>query len=222
MPKVAKVFNGNLEQALAADNEHLFIKNNIKGNHGILLFEIKDKSGKPVGIRLPKTWVPIDLMLFVDRESIKSSNDLRKLHRKGVIQFLDPKDSMEILKTKEAQEEGERAGLFTSVDFEDFSNTETDGEIDKLEVESVSDGSDSNNYLLNLITEVETFAKDGAEEAELINKIKDLKSAYFSDPDFIDKGKLILALNDLKAFLSDNGKAQSSEEVASVISSISE
>jgi hypothetical protein len=215
MPRVAKTFNGNLEQALAANQDHLFIGNNLK-NRGILIFEVKDSSGKSVGIKLPKTWVPIDLMLFVDRESIKRSNNIRTLHRKGAIKFLDPTDSIEILKTEEAKKEAERAGLFNSFESEDFSN-----DSNQAAVKEVADNSSNDDeYYGNIINEIKGLQQDGESEDVIINKIKDMQSSYFSDPDGIDKGKLILQLTDIKSFLSDAGKANASVEVDSFLSSI--
>lgn len=215
MPRAAKTFNGNLEQALAASPDHLFIGNNLK-NRGILIFEVKDSSGKSVGIKLPKTWVPIDLMLFVDRDSIKRSNTIRTLHRKGAIKFLDPNDSIEILKTEEAKKEAERAGLFTSYDSEDFSN-DNNQEVAK---EVADNSSNDNDYYTNAINEIKGLHQDGESEDAIINKIKDMQSNYFSDPDGVDKGNLILQLTDIKLFLSDVGKARASVEVDSFISSI--
>lgn len=213
MPKVAKTFNGNLEQALNANEDHLFIGNNLK-NRGILIFEVKDNSGKSVGIKLPKTWVPIDLMLFVDRESIKRSNTIRTLHRKGAIKFLDPTESLEILKTKEAKEEAERAGLFHSYDYEEISDSQET--VNEIAESSVSDDS----YYANVINEIKGLQQDGESEDTIINKIKDMQSNYFSDPEGVDKGKLILLLNDTKKFLSDNEMSKASVEVDSFLSSI--
>lgn len=219
MPKLAKTFNGNLEQALSACEEHLYIGNNLK-HRGIIIFEIKDSSGKSVGIKLPKTWIPIDLMLFVDRESIKRSNSLRKLHRSGAIKFLDPTDSTEILKTKEAKEEAERAGLFTTVDFEDVQEITNKQEAVISDVAENSED-DEITYYTNLVNEIKGLQADNAEESEIVNKIKDMKTTYFSGEE-VDKGKLILLLNDIKSFLSDAGKVTASEEVASFIADVNE
>ena len=114
MPKKAKTFFGNLEQALEADKNHIYIGNNLKGR-AVLLLDIKDASGKSISVKIPKTWVPIDLMLFADREAIRRSDSIRKLHRKGAIRFLDANEADEIMKTQEAREEAKRAGLLSEL-----------------------------------------------------------------------------------------------------------
>jgi hypothetical protein len=218
MPRVAKTFNGNLEQALAADSEHLYIGNNLKG-HAVLLFEIKDSSGKAIGIKLPRTWVPIDLMLFADRESIKRSDSLRKLHRKGAIKFLDPKDANEIMQTAEAKKEANRAGLLGDIILDEEESSER---LEKEVNEITSNGTSELDYYKNTIGEIKGIVTDNGEDEEIVNKIKDMESAYFSDTESVSKGDLILLLEDAKSFLSDKGRASASEEIANMISSLKE
>lgn len=215
MPKLAKTFNGNLEQALAADSEHLYIGNNLKG-HAVLLLDIKDNNGKAVCVRLPRTWVPIDLMLFADREAIKRSESVRKLHRKGAIKFLDPTESNEIMKSQEAIKEANRAGLLGGFVLSEESEARVEEKKEEVDI-SVDDI----QYYKNIIEELKSLSKEEDEEV-IVNKIKDMESTYFSDPDSVNKGNLIMILNDAKSFLSDSGKSNASEEIQSMISSIEE
>lgn len=219
MPKVAKTFNGNLEQALNASAEHLYIANNLKGAHAILLLEIKDTSGKPIGLRLPKTWVPIDLMLFADRESLRKSNSLRKLHRMGAIRFLDPTSADEVMSTKEAREEAKRSGILGELDFDPSEMTEDEAKAAENVLEVVTESEDDPmSYYRNVLATVVA----STDEDDIIRQIKDLKSSYFADSEIVNSEVLVGLLQEAKTKLDEAGLSASAAEVDSMIDAINE
>lgn len=227
MPKKAKTFFGNLEQALEADKNHVYIGNNLKGR-AVLLLDIKDASGKSIGIKIPKTWVPIDLMLFADREAIRRSDSIRKLHRKGAIRFLDATDADEIMKTQEAREEAKRAGLLSELgqDLVDMMAQEEEAKkaasAQALEIVVTSENESSQNFFKNAINEIKGFAddKENVEEEEIVKKILDMKSSWYVDQEGLTKGEFIVMLNDAKQALSNAGKSKASEEIQSIITAL--
>lgn len=227
MPKKAKTFFGNLEQALAADKNHVYIGNNLKGR-AVLLLDIKDASGKSIGVKIPKTWVPIDLMLFADREAIRRSDSIRKLHRNGAIRFLDATEADEIMKTQEAREEAKRAGLLSELgqDLVDMMAQEEEAKkaasAQALEVVVTDENDSSQNFFKNAINEIKGFAddKENVEEEEIVKKILDMKSAWYVDQEGVTKGEFIVMLNDAKQALSNAGKSKASEEVQSIITAL--
>ena len=227
MPKKAKTFFGNLEQALEADKNHIYIGNNLKGR-AVLLLDIKDASGKSISVKIPKTWVPIDLMLFADREAIRRSDSIRKLHRKGAIRFLDATEADEIMKTQEAREEAKRAGLLSELgqDLVDMMAQEEEAKkaasAQALEVVVTDENDSSQNFFKNAINEIKGFAddKENVEEEEIVKKILDMKSAWYVDQEGVTKGEFIVMLNDAKQALSNAGKSKASEEVQSIITAL--
>ena len=229
MPKKAKTFFGNLEQALEADKNHIYIGNNLKGR-AVLLLDIKDASGKSISVKIPKTWVPIDLMLFADREAIRRSDSIRKLHRKGAIRFLDATEADEIMKTQEAREEAKRAGLLSELgqDLVDMMAQEEEAKksasAQALEVIVTNENDSSQNFFKNAINEIKGFAdaddKENVEEEEIVKKILDMKSAWYVDQEGVTKGDFIIMLNDAKQALSNAGKSKASEEIQSIITTL--
>lgn len=227
MPKKAKTFFGNLEQALEADKNHVYIGNNLKGR-AVLLLDIKDASGKSIGVKIPKTWVPIDLMLFADREAIRRSDSIRKLHRKGAIRFLDATEADEIMKTQEAREEAKRAGLLSELgqDLVDMMAQEEEAKkaasAQALEIVVTNENESSQNFFKNAINEIKGFAddKENVEEEEIIKKILDMKSSWYVDQEGVTKGEFIVMLNDAKQALSNAGKSKASEEIQSIITAL--
>lgn len=98
--QIAKVFNGNLYSALEKWPNHLFVKNSIKRNNMVILLDVRDETGKTTCINLPKTWIPIDLLDYVDKDSITKSIQLRSFLRSGVLSLVDADDAERILSTR--------------------------------------------------------------------------------------------------------------------------
>lgn len=209
MPAVAKIFEGNLEQALNASQDHVYIKNNLRG-HSILLIEIKDTNGKAVGIRLPRTWVPIDLMLFTDRESIRKSDSIRKLLRKGAIVLLDPESADKIMKTDEAREEAKRSGILGSMSFGDIETPK----------EPISVGKDDDDNELNYYKNIVDELLVSGNEDNNVRQIKDMKSSYFADPESVNKDELIAVITDARDKAREKGLNTSAAELDSMIDAI--
>lgn len=112
--QIAKPFNGNLEQALEKWPNHLYVKNAIKKDNMVILIDIRDATGKVNCITLPKTWIPIDIFDYVDKESIIKSTQLRSHIRSGILKLVDADDAEKILSTNEAADEAKRCGLRNS------------------------------------------------------------------------------------------------------------
>ena len=82
MSKIAKIYTGNIDQALEKWPKHLFIKNACADNM-TLLINLKDASNTTVTIKFPKTWVPVDVLDYVDANSALKSSQLRGMLRSG-------------------------------------------------------------------------------------------------------------------------------------------
>ena len=190
MPQRAKTFDGNLEQALQASPDKLYISNGIKGN-SILILDIKDQNGKSHSVQLKRTWVPIDLMLFADRESIKSSDSIRSLVRKGAIRLLDFKEADAIARTPEAVAELTRVGITCNSEFDaGVKNESGNGSGSSIDAKITDE-----QYYKNVINDI--LLMDS--EVEAISKLKDIKSYYFAgEPDEVTTTLLISLLGDIK------------------------
>ena len=190
MPQRAKTFDGNLEQALQASPDKLYISNGIKGN-SILILDIKDQNGKSHSVQLKRTWVPIDLMLFADRESIKSSDSIRSLVRKGAIRLLDFKEADAIARTPEAVAELTRVGITCNSEFDaDVKNESGNGSSSSIDAKITDE-----QYYKNVINDI--LLMDS--EVGAISKLKDIKSYYFAgEPDEVTTTLLISLLGDIK------------------------
>jgi len=213
--QAAKKLNCNLEQALAQSPNNLYIGNNMKG-HSILLMEIKDSNGKAIPVKIPKTWVPIDLMLFADRESIKKSESVRKLQRSGVICFLDPVTANQVMETKEAQDEAKRIGI-SGIFEQDNSNM-----ANVVNANDAIFNSDGNTEEYQYYRNIANTILEMTDDDNAVKSIKDMKSSYFADPEAVDKGKLLLMLQEVKVYCGEKSMSKAQREVSEMIDSVNE
>ncbi len=80
-------------------------KSNPKGN---VNFNVTDISGTRVGIRVPVTWIPVDLTNYAQKADILRNPDFRRLCAKGVLHIVDGKDANAVLREPKAQVESNR------------------------------------------------------------------------------------------------------------------
>jgi hypothetical protein len=66
-----------------------------KQNKGELVFTTATETGK-IDIRLPDTWIPVDLSKYASIDDIAKSNDLRNLMRKGLVILIPAEQSKTI------------------------------------------------------------------------------------------------------------------------------
>jgi len=63
----------------------LFIVNTMKRNKGQILFSCMGELGSPQTVKVPATWIPVDLTEQAQREKLINSTEFKALLRKGVI-----------------------------------------------------------------------------------------------------------------------------------------
>lgn len=174
--QIAKTYNGNLYTALEKWPTHLYVKNAIKRDSMVILLDIRDDTGKTTCITLPKTWIPIDLLDYVDKDSLVKSIQLRSFLRSGVLALVDADDAEKILSTKEAAEEAKRCGI------KNFRSDLTEGEEEKSNVrEQVLPKASTEKkdfYDINLMTLEDTLT-----EAEADKIVADVCGNYASNAD---------------------------------------
>lgn len=160
--EIAKQFSGNVMEALKANPDHLFVRNAINKTRMDILLDVRDETGKSTCITVPKTWIPIDLLDYVDAESLKKSVQLRSFVRSGVLKLCDPEDSVRILKTEDAHNEAKRRGV------KDYRTDLTEGEAEKSDVHQVVIPEASTEardfYDINLIQLEDCLQKDEADK----------------------------------------------------------
>lgn len=63
----------------------LFIVNTMKRNKGQILFSCMGELGSPQTVKIPATWIPVDLTEQAQREKLINSTEFKALLRKGVV-----------------------------------------------------------------------------------------------------------------------------------------
>lgn len=174
--QIAKTYNGNLYTALEKWPTHLYVKNAIKRDNMVILLDIRDETGKTTCVTLPKTWIPIDLLDYVDKDSLVKSIQLRSFLRSGVLALVDADDAEKVLSTKEAVAEAKRCGI------KNFRSDLTEGEEEKSSVKeqvlpkATTDKMDF--YDVNLMTLEDTLI-----EAEADKIVADVCGNYAANAD---------------------------------------
>lgn len=178
MPKLAKVFTGSLEQALEKWPNNLYIKNSSK-ERSTLLIDIKDSNDKILTIKLPKTWVPLDVLSYVGRDSVQKSN-LRTYLRSGLIQILEADTAHEIATSKEGIQEAVRVGLLNPLYAENI--METDVQEDEGVVVTKSTPNEPATPEMSYVTNMKEDILGCSSDEEALPLVKDLMAVVFADP----------------------------------------
>lgn len=76
-----------------------------KGNINLT---VSDGMGKSIPVRIPITWIPIDLTTQATKQSLLSNPQFRQLLAKRQIGLIDPNEALEFLNDPEARKENER------------------------------------------------------------------------------------------------------------------
>ena len=63
----------------------LFIVNTMKRNKGQILFSCMGELGNPQSVKIPATWIPVDLTEQAQREKLINSTEFKSLLRKGIV-----------------------------------------------------------------------------------------------------------------------------------------
>ncbi len=205
MPQIAKIFNGNLDQALDICKDHLYVRNAEKERR-LLLIDIKDSYDKTRTLKFPKTWVPIDILTFIDRDSARKSPTLRTYFRKGLLQLLDSTSAHAIATSEEGIAEARRAGLSNGISSDVNKTSEPTG---------TASSNQDENYFSNMYIEISECSTD----EEALNKVKNISSVFYSDPDeYISNESSMLALNNMRDFFNKKGFTKSLAEVKGILS----
>jgi len=173
--KILTKFDGNIDQALDKWPNHLYVVNAVKSRMTILI-DIKDSNNKTINFSFPKTWFPIDILDYVDREAARKSSQLRNFIRAGVLKIVDADEAEKAVATSEAQEEAKRCGLlnFANADIESSTKVE-----EKVKVIDESGSSVEMDFydLKKLAIEEAGSAKDALDAAS------EVYSTYTADAD---------------------------------------
>jgi hypothetical protein len=97
-----------------SDTVHRIDERPIKGTISI---PIKTGTGESVLLRVPSTWIPVDLSTFADKNDIQNSPRFRSMLRNHEIALLSTEDAERILATPEAQRELRVLNKHNSVQF---------------------------------------------------------------------------------------------------------
>lgn len=95
------------EETTTLEDDCLYVVN--KGSNAVS-FDIKDRFGSPVLIRVRKTWIPIDLSEQAHPKEIKESHNFKRAIRESNLQLISTEEARKILKQKVAQIEMKRIG----------------------------------------------------------------------------------------------------------------
>lgn len=85
----------------------IFVINAVKPK-GDISFAIKGDDNEIVSVVIPKTWIPIDLTAYANKQSILRSTHFRRLVSKGVIKIISNEEASTILSEPDANEEVSR------------------------------------------------------------------------------------------------------------------
>lgn len=225
MSQIAKIFNGNIDQAIEKWPKHLYVKNCCEDKM-TLIITVKDATGTSVTIKLPKTWFPIDIFNYIDKESASRSSQLRGLLRSGNLKIVEADSAEEILKMPQAREEAKRLGLVDYGFVEDSHVSEEkpfvipqreEKEVErdfysirKMAIEDAEDATDAYNIAAEVYSSYIAEADEELLKNEKVtSKIKDMKKiAENKIVEKKDEGykKAVDKFDELLAFIAENNK----------------
>lgn len=212
--KIAKVFNGNIDQALEKWPKHLYVKNSCKDNM-TLLVGVKDSSNTTVSIRFPKTWFPIDILNYVDAESARKSSQIRGMIRSGNLKILDADSAEEVLNMPDSRDEAKRLNLL------DYNSSEAENEEEKVEVIPQKQQEEIEQDFYS----IRKFAIEEAEnDEEALIAASEVYSTYVADMDdaMIKDSKLTKKIESIKEAATNKGFKKSAEKMEELLKFIAE
>jgi|JFJP01.1.fsa_nt_gi hypothetical protein len=98
-------------QAEQSPSSQVFVMNTSGGNgqqKGIINFTVTEGNGRATVVRIPVTFIPLDLTESATKNAILSSPDFRRLVSKGIISLIADKDAEALLNNEPAQKEKRR------------------------------------------------------------------------------------------------------------------
>lgn len=104
MSEVVQLKRLTVSEAEKNSDSRLFVLNKSipRGN---INFNISDQSGTRIGIRVPVTWIPLDLSNFGQKKDILRNPDFRRLCARSFFHIIDPESAENFLKNGKAQTE---------------------------------------------------------------------------------------------------------------------
>lgn len=209
--KMASIFDGNIDQALDKWTNHLFIKNCYK-ERTTFYVDIKDSSDKVITIKVPKTWFPIDILNYVDREAARKSSQLRSYLRSGIFKILNAEEAEALVKTAEAREEAKRCKLL------DYSDSIAKDVEDETPVKDVESNSEMDFFDVRKLSIEEATSEEQAYEVAL-----EVDSTYKADADeYIKNGEILKKIQDMKFSADKKGFARATAKLRELVAFIEE
>ena len=131
-----------INQLIASKDPFVYVLNTSDSVHriddrpikGTISIPIKTATGESVLLRVPSTWIPIDLSAFADKDDIQKSPRFRSMIRNHEIELISTDEAERILATSEAQRELRVLNKHNSVQFNTdvMAGKTTDKERDNL------------------------------------------------------------------------------------------
>lgn len=173
-----------------AGETSLFVMNRVKPE-GNLNITVSDQSGQRITVTIPMTFIPVDMSLFIDRKSLLSNQDFRRLCASGGAVIIDPDDARAAIEEhpgakKELQRilMANRAGADFSNQTEEYVDMEGGGNVAARRQAQKEPVAEASPFVVQLVFR----SKEGTEDVQ--DLISDLEQRSHS-----------LELNDLEYIL---------------------
>ncbi len=165
-----------LEQLEKEDRGPVYVINNLKGAYkGMIIVPITRRNGNGQDVlRIPPTFIPVDLTLQISKSQILESTEFRRTVGKKLVVLLNPEYARRLLATEEAQKEAQqvsenmaRAKLMVESQVMNGNNNEESSmvnDIDDSEVDSLNMHAQAEQELETEVEEMEDLrvSKQGA------------------------------------------------------------
>jgi len=131
----------------AANSSFVWVLNNTnpKGNINLT---VADGRGRPVNVRVPISWIPIDLTTQSTKNALLEDPNFRTLVAKRLILLIDSAEAIEFLKHGDAAEE--HARIYQVGDIAPVGAADENQELEAVKAEAAGD---INPFVLNLMVE---------------------------------------------------------------------
>ena len=143
------------------------------GTPGDVVFSVTEDD-QVVAVRIPNTWVPVDIALDVSAAIIKKSAVFRNLVAKGLVSIIPTKDALDVLADPVAQAELSRVsnrGKVTNQETSVPMNVSTATPIERTEVPGDTSASDTVAFEI-----VNRFKRGELEESKVVTALRGIEA----------------------------------------------
>jgi hypothetical protein len=98
-----------LDELEQEDKGRVFVINNSEGaQRGMILIPVQKQNGKSELVRVPKTYIPVDLTQQITKKALLESSEFRRTVMRGLIQLVSSEYATYVLSTEEGKAEKQR------------------------------------------------------------------------------------------------------------------